>query len=593
MKQLKKKKIHINQFNIALFLSASHLLFFIFFNILITTSFYFFKIRIVWITPIISLFLSTVICFIVLYSWGKNSFMNYFISIILPIMIIVVSIIISGKVIDYTYDGNSYQKATIGLLAIGWNPVYETIEEFEDKIEKEGGQSIHIKDESPLYMNHYAKGVNIYGANIYQLTRNIECGKSINFICIVMLFLYTISFLLHKRKGIFFSILFAICVATYPIVSSQLYTNYIDIITYVFLYLTIFLFFIFEEKNDEISYHMKLFIFSIILIISINIKFSLFAYVGIYCLGYYIWYIYRALKHQIDKKFLKQFTITVILSLIVGILVVGFSVYPKNFVYYGNPFYPLMGEGKVDIMTVNQPNNFKQKSALEKFIISTFSKVDNIIESSHEKPILKIPFSIYQSEFLHLSAADTRISGNGIWFSGIFLISLSIIIISWKTVMNYNKKLFILSFIPILITLLMVIMFDETWYARYFPQLYFIPLYAVISLELLKNKKWIRIMEYMFILLILVNNAITMIQVTKYAYQKNVQYQEELEIFDTKGYPSGSIIEIYTNDFNGAKFNILDRYQNKYKIVFKSITEDSQTIENVFWGGKIKWKYQR
>ena len=54
------------------------------------------------------------------------------IATILPILIIFSSFYFNGKVIDTSYDGNAYQKAAIGLLKNGWNPVYETSEEFDE-----------------------------------------------------------------------------------------------------------------------------------------------------------------------------------------------------------------------------------------------------------------------------------------------------------------------------------------------------------------------------------------------------------------------------------------------------------------------------
>ncbi len=145
---------------------------------------------------------------------NDNKIKNVIIAIIMPLILIVFSIWINGKVLDYTWDGNSYQKATTGMLVIGWNPLYEHIEDFEANNELK----IKINDESPVYINHYARAVNIYGANIYKLTGNIECAKSINTISIMMLFLFTLSFLLYKDKSLVFSILFSICVVTYSIV---------------------------------------------------------------------------------------------------------------------------------------------------------------------------------------------------------------------------------------------------------------------------------------------------------------------------------------------------------------------------------------
>lgn len=586
---LKKNKLfNINSRYIEIYLSAMFLLIFIFFNVLISSTLFIFKKSVSSITPILSIIISLIVSIILLIKHEKLNLIGLLISVVFPLIIIITSIYISGKIIDYSYDGNSYQKATIGLLAMGWNPLYENVENFEESLEKSGKQRINIADESPLYINHYAKGANIYAANIYKLTKNIECGKSQNFISICMVFLFTFSFLLYKNRSILFDILFSLCASTYSIVLTQTFTNYIDIFTYVFLYLTIFSFFVFEEKEIKIYNSVKYFMYFMILVLAINTKMSLFGYVGLYCFGYLLWYIYRLFKKNIDKDFFKNFLLTSILSVVIGIFIVGLSVYPKNYIEKGHPFYPLMGKDKIDIMTVNQPSYFKEKSSLEKFLIATFSKVANIIESSNEKATWKIPFTIYEDEFFSLSAADTRISGNGIWFGGILILSIIIILLNIESFRKRSDKLFYICLIPTFITIVMIFTFNESWYARYFPQLYFIALLAIIILET-RKKKIAKIFNYFFIIIILINNFMTGFFAIKNAYNKNIEYRNQFAYFDSLNIKDGTRVYIYTNGFNGAKFNIIDRYSNRYILIFKSHADTSKEIENEFFNGGIKW----
>ena len=241
----KMRKMHKS-----IFLSAFFLLTFIFFNISISTVLFIFKVSIQSWYLVISLILSICTTFFFLKNKKmleekREAMTNFLISILLPIIIIFTSIFINGKIYDYTWDGNSYQKAATGMLAIGWNPLYEELEDFDDNSEEQ----INIGDESPIYINNYPKASNIFAANVYKFTGNIETGKSLNTITILMLFLFTFSFLLYKNKSVSFTLLFSICVVTYPVVCAQFLTNYIDLLIYAFLYLTIFSFFIFEEHR--------------------------------------------------------------------------------------------------------------------------------------------------------------------------------------------------------------------------------------------------------------------------------------------------------------------------------------------------------
>lgn len=585
-----KNKIQEN--NAAIFLSGFFLILFIFFNVLISSVFLIFKVSIKKSFPVIALVLAVLVTTIFLrkkqlLNEKKQKIKNILITIVFPIFIIIFAIIMNGKIYDYTWDGNSYQKATTGMLALGWNPLYEELEEFDDKSEEQ----INIGDESPIYINNYAKASNIFAANIYKFTGNIETGKSINTLAIVILFLFTFSFLIYKNKSIFFSILFSVAVVTYPVVCAQFLTNYIDVLVYAFLYLTILSFFIFEEENFIFSKSDNLILFFIIVSLAINIKFSLFGYVGIYCLVYYIWYCYRYFKGKIDRKFFIKFTANAFFATIVGVLVIGLSVYPKNLIDHGNPFYPLLGGESVDIMTNNQPEEFYAETPIKKFLISLFSKSEDIIGNSKEKINLKIPFTISKGEIWNVGLPDLRLAGNGVLFSGIFLISL-IIIISYLIKM-YNKKTnhCMLFLLPSITTLIMIFFLHEAWWARYFPQLYIFVIWALVLLNENIEKKENRFFQYLFICVLLINNFITFQESIKKAYINNVKCNVEFQLFDSVKKTKNSNLVVYTISFNGAKFNVIDKIKDE-KIIFINEYPKDKTDVNTFFDGKVEWRYE-
>ena len=581
LENLKKK---ISECYPELAFSAFFLLSFIFFNVLISSVFFIFKVSIQKYFLVISLALS--IFLTCLLAWKKNS-KNIGLTITLPILIIIFSILLNGKIFDYTWDGNSYQKATTGMLAIGWNPLYEELEEFDDNSK----EKINIGDESPIYINNYAKASNIFAANVYKFTGNIETGKSINTITIAILFLLTFSFLLYKKQSILFAFLFSICVISYPIMATQFLTNYIDILVYTFLYLTIFCFFLLEENEFVFSRKTSLFIFFMILTIAINIKFSLFGYVGLYCLAYYIWYIYRIIKQKMDKTFFKDFTLTSILAVMVGVFVIGLSVYPKNMIDHGNPFYPLYGNASVEIMTQNSPKEFSEKTPVQKFLISFFAKSSDLVEDSKEEIELKIPFSISKGELWSTGLPDVRLSGNGVFFSGIFLISLIIIVISFKDLYNKNSIVSILFLLPMIVTTIMIFFLQEAWWARYFPQLYLFVLFALFLLHENDKNKTVKIVEYFFVGILLLNNFIAFQDAIKRSYKNNVICNVEFQKYESVEKLAGSKLMIYTNSFNGAKFNIIDKTKEE-DIVFINEYPNDKTDINTFFNGKVEWRYE-
>ena len=384
---MKKINLQLNYLK-SIFLAGIYILLFIFFNIFISSTMFIFQIGISKWYVILSFIFSALIIYFFLKKSKILEFKYLICSILLPILLIIGSIYINGKFIDYTSDGNSYHKVTVGMLANGWNPLYEEMVDFDTR----SNNPVGIKENVSIWGEHYAKASHIFSANIYSLTGNIETGKCLNTISIIMLFFLIVSFLLFHFRKIIFSILFSICIVTIPVICAQYFTFYVDLLVYIYLFIPALCFFILEE--DFLDKKMILFSYLCSLVIAINIKFSLFGYVGIFCLGYYIWYIVRLRRKELDKKYFITFTLTSAFAVIIGVFIVGLSVYPKNFVDHGHPFYPLMGKDKVDIMTMNQPDYFKEKSTIEKFIIATFSKMDNIYESTGLEAEYKIPFSI-------------------------------------------------------------------------------------------------------------------------------------------------------------------------------------------------------
>lgn len=535
-------------------LAGFFLLFFIFYNIFISTLFFIFKVSISKYYAIVALILSIITIIFLLKKLDLLSIKKIYcsiISIIIPILIIIVSLFLNGKIVDFSYDGNYYHKATIGLMANGWNPLYEDAREFNQR----QNQPIYISERIATWVDHYARASHVYQANIYALTGNIECGKSINTLSIILTFLIIFSIMALKIKKIIFPLLFSICIVTYSVVSAQFLTNYIDLLNYIFLSLLIFTFFIFEFRENKKQENIDLLLYFICLLLCINIKFTTFAYAGLFCLGFYIYYIIKLIKKKMDKKFFIKFTTVSFVGVIVGVFVIGLAVYPKNLITDGNPFYPLFGENKEDIMTTNQPEYFKEKSSIEKYFISMFAKSANVQEYSGEKATLKIPFTVDSEELNAIKTTDTRMSGNGVLFSGIFILSILIICLTSYNIFKNHRDIFILCSIILGVTILLIVFLGESWWARYFPQTYFIALIALLYLWLLKNKIT-KALSYVFIILILTNNIITFKEAVSYSYDLNInaklQYQYML---DTTG---GNVYIITEVAFPGIYYNIQD-----------------------------------
>lgn len=564
---MKAKKDYFNS-NI-LFYSAFLMLIFIVINLIISSSMFIFGISVQKFT----IFLSFLISLFVVVFWMKKKKINIVSmcsSILLTILIIIFSIFLSGKIYDRTYDGNFYHKVSIGMLMDGWNPLKETMKEFEETSDFNYGVA-----NGAIWGEHYAKASHIFAANVSKVTKNIESGKALNIISVFIVFFLVFSLLLKQKKGKIFSLLFSIALVFCPTISTQIFTNYVDILVYLYMFLLIYVFFAFEY-NKEYMFENLLIYFST-LIMLINIKFSSFGYAGIYCFGYYIWYIFRYKK---NKDFFKKFTFVSAIALIVGVFVVGLSVYPKNFIDHGHPFYPIMGENKEDIMTSNQPDYFKKKKPIEKFTIATFSKMENITEVTQKKATYKIPFTVFKSELKSLVSYDLRISGNGLFFSGILIISLILLIVFLILVFKKDKQKFILYAIPLGITLILIFVMQDIWWARYFPQLHFF----VFASILLSKDGIFKVLKYILLIILLINNILflgcNIIYTCSYVKSINNQYS----ILKCNCSPKDTLI-LDSDVFQGIYYNV--RYKLKdYNITFRDI-EEQESQFNLNLGTKV------
>lgn len=535
--------------NKKMYLFGITLIIFIFNNLLISSLLFLLNISISYINVILS-FLLTILIYILIMKKENYHFKEQLISISLFIIIIITSIFISGQIYDTTYDGNTYHKTAVGQLKSGWNPVYETIEEFNDNDNNE----LKLTNNFDIWNDHYAKGYWIYAANIYSLTNNIETGKSIYLITIIGSILICYSYLnLKFKKSI--SLIISLLLSLNPITLCQFSTFYNDGLLGNFLILMIFsLTLILENKNELKKYHYLLYLLT--LIILINIKFTGFAYAGIYSLCYYLYILFNKSHRKIH---LKNITIIGVIGVIIGVFLIGLSTYPKNIKTNNHPFYPLYGENKVDIMSENTPNILLNKNRFEKFFISNFSKTYNDLGINITDYKLKIPFTISLEELKYFIGPDIRLGGFGVLFSGILLLSIILLIYSiFKQKSNILKNIKYL--IPIFASLILIIILEDTWWARYLPQFYLLPIISLIifnDIELKKKTKML--INVSFTIILIINSLLILAPRTLDILMQKIKIEESFKELNIK---ENTVVFIETDEFTGSIYNIKDRYNN-------------------------------
>ena len=510
----------------------------------------------------------------ILYFYKTKDRKEIIIASIVAIIVFMCSIFVCSHTYDLTWDGNTYHKLAVGMMKDGWNPAYQSAKSFM----KDTKTDFKIKDadRNSIWIQHYPKASWIFAANMYSVTNSIESSKILTLLFLYIGFCIFFDFC-YRKTSLAFSILISILLVINPISVTQTLNYYIDGLMGICIYIILCSLMTLSEKGiNEESKRENLLILAISLLICINLKFTGLVYSAIFCFMFFMLWMYRAYKDdKLKEKFiyyLKYFGTIVFVS----VVIVGFSSYVKNTFSKGNPLYPLMGKNKEDIISYNQPSSFQYRNSLNKFFTSMFSKQDNIQSTKTDKdPTLKIPFTIYTDELTNYIGPDMRISGFGVWFSGIFVLSLCFLVFFLYKIYRkneYEKFGLLLAFISI--SFLLVLITDGSWWARYVPYIYLFPIISVYIASKEEKTRY-KIIAGVLCFALLVNVGI-MSYTTYKKYSK--EYSEiRIEMKNiTKISRSNKEVKIalYTKAFSSLYYNLRDN-----NIVFKDV-KDVKKLKN-------------
>jgi len=224
-------------------------------------------------------------------------------------------------------------------------------------------------------------------------------------------------------------------------------------------------------------------------------------------------------------------------------------------------------------MSYLQPASFAEMSPIEKQYYSLFSHTANIGVFNNGEPELKLPFTKSSWEITQFGE-DTRIGGFGIYFSGIFIISLLILFIYFGNSI-YHKKYDNLIFLGIPFVVIIYIMFilGEGWWARYSPQIYFIPLMAIYVL--LKSRvPCLKLIGFILIMIAFSNSYDIANRMVTTKIPGSGISRMNLEKMDGKKID----IQMANSNFTGTLFNLRD-----YNIDY-TINEELENKKDLYVG---------
>ncbi|MCM3591725.1 hypothetical protein M4D58_13960 [Brevibacillus borstelensis] len=391
-------------------------------------------------------------------------------------LVLGISLYASAHTYDLSWDGQTYHQEAIILLKDGWNPVYEQLEAPTDaELAKLQGRELLTVFE--LWINHYSKGPWLLDSLLYKVTDQIEVSKIFNFILLFASFFLSAAAMLtafpaKPKRAVILSLL----LACNPVVVTQLITFYIDgQLASLILCICALGYLLYKRYHPWTLAGL-----CSALILLGEVKFTALVYAVLLGCGLLLlFFLYDSEGRW--KSLLAAFTA----SLLICVALVGYNPYVTNTLTKGHPFYPLAGENAVDIMKTNSPYDFLDKNRFEKFFVSLFATTANVGNDGESQ--LKWPFSVTPYEITAFISPDVRVAGFGPMFGGAVLLGCLVIF----GLLLQKRRAHRPVFLVMAILLFTVLINPESWWARYVPQLWIIPvLIAVMGLE--SGKAWIQ-----------------------------------------------------------------------------------------------------
>jgi hypothetical protein len=506
---------------------------------------------------LVALLLHMFFCFL-LY---KPDYRQIAVPLIVSYLVIVLSLISSSAIYDYSWDGQAYHQTAVLFLSEGWNPFYFSLPTDEFIL---------------VAVNHYPKFTWIYGSLFLSLFGNIEMGKSYNILFFITMLMYAFKITNKYQKNKLAVLVFSICLAANPVVLAQMFTYYVDGLMGMLIIILFFALMDYDRNKNEGG--KCLFIIVAVSIFAINIKFTGFI-CGMVLIGFIV-------KQLFQKRY--KSAVCLVLSgmviLLVGVLFIGYNPYIVNLIKFGHPFYPLYGKGAVDIMTINTPENLLVTNPVRQFFSLYLLNYDWKTLPFNPLKILKL---------VSHRAYDLRIGGFGVFFAEISFFAFLCFFVNlfnsclkktnpWRDNRNEHGKIFFSACLLLFISLVM----PENWWARYIPFFWYLNWLLIIPINI--HHSTVKKLFYVLFLLVVINSGSFLMG----NVINGLVYTRRFKNFVTeiKEYDSGNITVILNHDF--FKYSIKEKL--RHARVNKNISfEENEVlsfINGVYMGNIKGWR---
>lgn len=371
------------------------------------------------------------------------------------------SVMISGLFFDLSWDGQWYHQTGIYHIAKDWNPLTEPMREFAG----------HVQDA----VRHYSKGPWYIASSMMSLTGDVEHGKYMNWLALFAALMAVLAASLDAGIRRAPAIAIATLVALNPVVTSEVFSFLVDglMVSYLAICAAAVV------SGIRRPGRMVIYVGTAAMILSINSKFTGLVFLCFICAAAGLYCLIRR------RDILWKFVLVNAIALSLGTFVFGFNPYVTNIVHRSHPFYPLMGteahpsnamRDNDQIELYETPHNMMGKNRFVRFGYAIFGRPGAQPFNNERNSHLEWPFQSAVKHWSMYRFHETRVAGFGPLFSGILLLSLGLL--GW---LIYKQKtpglVLFLAYLAIISSLLIS---KHTWWARYGPQLWWLPILPLI-----------------------------------------------------------------------------------------------------------------
>ena len=366
---------------------------------------------------------------------------------------LLVSLALSLGLYDLSWDGQGYHQEAVDHLANrGWNPVWRP--ETDSPYQK--------------WIGHYGKVSWYYAAVVYRATGRIEAGKSINPAMAGAAFCLWTGLLMRRKANAGLSVFLASAAAFNPVVSVQLFTFYVDGLVASSGLVLLAGFELLWGARDARRGWAAIACGTLLLA---NAKFTGLVLAGVFSAcalaGMATW----RRRRGTFRRVLFQREVAGFAAVFLLALAVGANPYATNTLRNGNPFHPLTWSNRRTFVEKNAPTVMQdpELGVFRKGVRSHFSASTN---DKNAPARLKNPFRIHRREFEAFLCPDARIGGFGPLFPACVAFGLGAFGWGWLRAgraARHGAAFFVLAaFASVAIN-------SEWWWARYAPQLWWLP----------------------------------------------------------------------------------------------------------------------